>query len=460
MQEADTADGGAGDDKLIVKNSSSQNIHLEDQFNGKGLSNIETYRFEGGKLAGVGMHVSHSTSLKKIEIDSPEAMADGARYTISTRAANNVMIDLKDVKGTNGGATSTIWLYGNHAEKANFRVSGLGDIVHGSASDLTLDVNLGRLVHDGAVHIESYGKESTFTLTNSGKRINTFDLSGDQRLTINLGNMNGAGGVTVNASNMTARLTLNATAENDGLVVLGSNFGNTVTGGNGDDGIAGGEGNDILQGGGGNDTLYGGKGNDKLYGGAGDDTFHGGEGDDWLYGNYDNDFLHGAEGDDTLFGGEGNDRLHGASGNDRLQGGAGDDELYGGEDNDTLSGGADDDKLYGGWGDDVLSGGTGNDYMRGGIGSDTYILDFTHSSKDKHTIDNYSSDAKATTDIIRVASGIKPSDIALSRHNDDLILTLKTTSKSVTVQDFFKGSHYEIDKVTFADGTEWKHCLP
>ena len=83
----------------LSKNSSSQNIHLEDLYNGKGLSNIETYRFEGGKLAGVGMHVSHSTSLKKIEIVNPVKMADGARYTISTLARNNVLIDLKDVKG-------------------------------------------------------------------------------------------------------------------------------------------------------------------------------------------------------------------------------------------------------------------------------------------------------------------------------------------------------------------------
>ena len=46
-------------------------------------------------------------------------------------------------------------------------------------------------------------------------------------------------------------------------------------------------------------------------------------------------------------------------------------------------------------------------------------------------------------------------DVLLSRHNDDLRLTLRTTGKFVTVQNFFKGSEYEIDQVKFADGTTW-----
>ena len=296
LQSEDTVDGGTGNnDKLIVKSSANQNIGLEDQYNGKGLSNIETYRFEGGKLAGVGMHVSHSTSLKKIEIASPVAMADGAKYTISTRAANNVLVDLKDVKGTAGGATSTVFLYGNGATKANFRVSGLGD-------DLTLDVNLGHwAITPNIINIQGYEKESTFTLTNSNGWAGVVNLSGDQDLTINLGNMNSHRGVTVDARSMTAALTLYATLENDGLVIYGARGRNVIDGGNGNDTITGGDSNDTLMGGGGADTLYGGKGNDELVGDVGNDTLYGGEGDDTLYGDQGNDYMEGGKGNDTYY---------------------------------------------------------------------------------------------------------------------------------------------------------------
>ena len=87
--------------------------------------------------------------------------------------------------------------------------------MHGSASDLTLDVNLARQSFTpNTINIESYEKESAFTLTNSGNWVGIVDLSGDKKLNINLGNMNGNRGVTVDATKMTARLTLNASANN------------------------------------------------------------------------------------------------------------------------------------------------------------------------------------------------------------------------------------------------------
>ena len=176
----------------------------------------------------------------------------------------------------------------------------------------------------------------------------------------------------------------------------------------GDDYVDGGEGDDNISGGGDDDVLYGGAGNDKLSGDQSESgnpanmvlagNFHG---RDYLDGEDGDDSLLGDGGDDTLMGGAGRDVLYGDStetflagqyhGHDFLDGGSGDDTLYGGGGNDTLYGGDGDDTLYGddkpenlasqfhgndilygGAGNDTLIGGSGADYMDGGAGDDRY----------------------------------------------------------------------------------------
>jgi RHS repeat-associated protein len=145
-----------------------------------------------------------------------------------------------------------------------------------------------------------------------------------------------ASGVTVNFSNPTNSLTLNAGAGNDRITVgsldqgTGIGFAVVIEGGDGHDYInasradfnvtlIGGVGNDTLLAGRGNDVLDGGLGHDVLYGGCGNDTLLGGDGSDWLF---------GGRGDDKLYGGAGNDLLVGGSGDDLLDGGPGRDFIF------------------------------------------------------------------------------------------------------------------------------------
>jgi Ca2+-binding RTX toxin-like protein len=114
---------------------------------------------------------------------------------------------------------------------------------------------------------------------------------------------------------------------------------------------------------------------------------------------------------DNLYGNDGNDVLYGESGNDRLSGGLGDDQLYGDEGSDLLDGGAGNDLLSGGLGDDVYRfyEGAGNDIIVDTGGLDTIVFD-------------------GITD---------PSKLNYQRLGNDLRASFKTSSDSITIQNFF-----------------------
>nr|WP_242052639.1 calcium-binding protein [Sphaerospermopsis sp. FACHB-1194] len=180
-----------------------------------------------------------------------------------------------------------------------------------------------------------------------------------------------------------------------------------------------------------NDSLYGTEGNDTLYGLAGNDN---------LYGN---------DGNDSLEGGTGNDSLDGNDGNDSLEGGTGNDSLDGNDGNDSLEGGTGNDSLDGNDGNDSLEGGTGNDSLDGGSGNDIYIF---NQGDGQDTISDWDT-ASGNTDTIRFGTGINPTDITLTRDQDNLYLSYATTDK-ITVKNWGSAS-YQIEKVEFANGITW-----
>jgi len=183
----------------------------------------------------------------------------------------------------------------------------------------------------------------------------------------------------------------------------------------GDDTIVGTNGSDILRGYSGNDVIKGGAGNDLIHGNEGNDTLYGGTGDDFLIGNQGNNTLYGEAGDDNLFGGEGKDNLYGGAGNDVLIAGSGRNSLYGGDDDDTL---------FAGDGSSVLSGGTGNDFYMFAAGNGNTIInnrDNQVSNVDKLIIDDYAL-----------------SELSITRFNDDLIVMVKETGRTLTVQNYFQ----------------------
>ncbi|MCX7169073.1 MAG: hypothetical protein NTY41_01970, partial [Proteobacteria bacterium] len=253
----------------------------------------------------------------------------------------------------------------------------------------------------------------------------------------------------------------------------------TVVDSNGNSTVTGGSRNNTLTGGAGADTLIGGAGNDVLDGGNGSDTyvFNAGDGVDSIQDS-------GATGTDTVaFGqgitpdslslglgsllikvGTGNDAIHiknfnpnnvygspnienfrfadgtvltynqlvsrgfdiqGSDGNDTLNGTNAVDRLYGFNGND---------RLYGGDGDDILDGGGGNDYLDGGLGNDTYLFG---RGDGQDTISSSTFLFQNSGNVVQLKAGIQPSDVVVTRQNDNLILKIAGTQDQLTISSYF-----------------------
>ena len=168
-------------------------------------------------------------------------------------------------------------------------------------------------------------------------------------------------------------------------------------------------------------------------------------GDDYFLGYDTDDNIEGLEGNDTIYGNGGNDSLDGGNGNDILKGGSGDDSLLGGIGDDDLSGGEGNDVLRGGEGTDTLSGNEGNDIYLYALGDGDLII-------------NNKDDDSNSYDEVKFLSGIKSSDISLSRESSSLLLTVKSSGALITVNQFFSldetgQTEFAINAFTFTDGT-------
>jgi len=283
-----------------------------------------------------------------------------------------------------------------------------------------------------------------------------------------------------------------------------------LLGGEGLDRLYGGVGNDILDGGAGNDQLSGGEGSDTyIFGvGSGNDTVNNydrsanrfdvvlvGDGlnkqdvqltrtgndlmiklmdhDDTLRVSrfFDQDATAGYQIDQILFGdgqawslheikqivlqpAEGLTQIQGYESDDTITGSASNEYIYGNGGNDTLTGGGGNDRLEGGLGNDVLDGGAGNDNLSGGVGSDTYMFGFGSG----HDVVNNYDNSSGRFDRILVAAGVTAQDVLVQRSNSDLVLSLGNGEDSIRVQTFFRddgAGGYQIDRIDFADGTQW-----
>lgn len=288
---------------------------------------------------------------------------------------------------------------------------------------------------------------------------------------------------------------LNGTAQRD-----------LLQGFNGNDQLSGAAGNDRLEGGNGNDTLNGGAGNDTLVGGRGDDTyvFAAGGGQDvidnigggfdmlrfdgiafnqvssglmksgndlvlkvsggsdqvvlknwFLGGDHVVDVISFASGGQLtaaqLFGAFGltNPDTAGSPNYQRvpdersfgtiLAGLAGDQNIIGSSDADLIDGGS---------GNDKLRGGKGNDYLLGGDGSDTYYF---AAGDGQDTINNLSN-TPADNDILSI-EGITRDNLWLSRQGDSLVIDVRGSENSVTVQDWYANSAQRLDAIQAGGST-------
>ncbi|MBJ3591875.1 hypothetical protein JGC56_12125 [Salmonella enterica subsp. enterica serovar Saintpaul] len=286
-----------------------------------------------------------------------------------------------------------------------------------------------------------------------------------------------------------------------------------LTGGSSDDELHGGAGNDVLNAGSWNDVLEGGAGNDRLYGDTGSDTylFNAGDGQDTITegnsnsGNVDtlsfgegllaenviltrsggslvisfNDspdqvtitnyitspkhqveeiifadgtvwdvatvermLQTGSDKDEAFLAFSTGSEIHGAGGNDTLTGSDAADKLYGDDGDDRLTGGSSDDELHGG---------AGNDRLYGDTGSDTYLF---NAGDGQDTITEGSSNS-GNIDTLSFGECLQAENAIVQRKGNNLVITFAESTDSVTISDFFYSVRYQVEHITFADGTDW-----
>lgn len=123
--------------------------------------------------------------------------------------------------------------------------------------------------------------------------------------------------------------------------------------------------------------------------------------------------------------------------------------LIGGGGNDTINDGGGTSSAS-----DTLDGGAGDDYLIGGDGWTTYVFSRGggHDVVDERGASSY--------DSIRVDASIDKGDLLYSRNGDDLVLRVKDSTETMTVQRFF-GAKWDgtlvdtINAIRFADGSQW-----
>ena len=171
--------------------------------------------------------------------------------------------------------------------------------------------------------------------------------------------------------------------------------------------------------------------------------------------------IKGSDEDDNIQGCDDNESIDGAEGYDTINGNGGDDIIYGGADDDTISGGKGNDslygdegydKLYGNEGSDVLDGGTGNDFLKGEVGNDTYIFGRGYGQDTIEEWDN----TIGNVDTVSFKDGILPSEVSVSRKDNNLEMLINGTTDKIIVKNYFSTDIvYKVEQIKFDDGTIW-----
>jgi len=130
--------------------------------------------------------------------------------------------------------------------------------------------------------------------------------------------------------------------------------------------------------------------------------------------------------------------VSGGTGDDTLTGTVGGDTLLGIDGNDTLSGLA---------GDDLLVGGAGNDTMTGGDGADTFQVG---RNTGQDIINAYDTDGGA--DKLIYNAGVAKDQLWFTHSGNDLVMNIIGTTDQVTVQGWYSGANYQLDRIQLSNG--------
>lgn len=120
----------------------------------------------------------------------------------------------------------------------------------------------------------------------------------------------------------------------------------------------------------------------------------------------------------------------------------------------VIKGGPNNDELNGTNKNDLIIGGIGNDTLIGGNGSDIYLFNRGDGQDIIKNVD-YSKDKK---DTLLFGKGILANDVLLMRKNNDLVISLRDSTDSVTIYSYFGGDGYGVyglEQIEFMDGTIW-----
>jgi hypothetical protein len=111
-----------------------------------------------------------------------------------------------------------------------------------------------------------------------------------------------------------------------------------------------------------------------------------------------------------------------------------------------------DDTITGSNGNDKFFSGKGDDSVLGGRGDDTYFFNI---GDGKDTITD-ANGGYTDSDKIVFGEGISSDLTYMTRSSYDLIIRVNGDSEDeITVKNYFSSSGYQIDNITFTDGTEW-----
>lgn len=216
------------------------------------------------------------------------------------------------------------------------------------------------------------------------------------------------------------------------LNATGNALPNVLTGNSGANRLDGGDGDDTLDGGMGIDTMLGGLGNDVFYVDSASDvvTEGSGQGTDTIMTSVTLTTLAANVENLTLIG-TGNIDGTGSSGDNLMTGNVGNNLLTGAAGNDTLDGKA------------------GNDTLNGGAGADIYLFGIGYGAD--VIVD---SDATAgVKDVVKFGAGIAQADIRFTQSGNSLVATIKSTSESLTIQDWYLSANNRVEEFRFVDGT-------
>ena len=113
------------------------------------------------------------------------------------------------------------------------------------------------------------------------------------------------------------------------------------------------------------------------------------------------------------------------------------------------------DTLRGNGGHNVLIGGRGDDLkIAGGPGRNTYIWE---PGDGNDTINDFirNKDADGWGGTLKIGEGVDPTGVTTARVGNNLVLTIGETGERLTIQDWFRGADWQLNRIEFADGTYW-----